>query len=364
MTDAKQPLLSICIPTFNRAACLRSAIWALVSQVKEMGDLVELVISDNCSMDQTSEVIAWGQQYVRIQYNRNDTNLGFECNLLLLTNSLAKGEYCWVLGDDDIVREHGVKSIIEAIQKYPYIDYLFVNHSYEHERSKKSNDQNTLITGADFSELRNPLCWDMETKIVQHWEKIIKFSRVPALFTSIVSHVFRRNKWNEFSSGLNIIDKPPHSSLEMSIPHACIVARMMVGRPAVYIGYPHVIMFVGNQLWFDQWWPMIQVIRALELSDLFESLGAEKQMVDLYRNVVFKNSSHYFWRLLTDSSLESRQYFSLATLIKRYWKYKSFWAMVSGYRALASLFLKKFPYVKRQILWIMNRLDEWTIDIM
>ena len=58
-----KPLLSICIPTYNRAELLRSALLSLVPQVKESGGEVELVVSDNCSTDDTRRVVEWARQF-------------------------------------------------------------------------------------------------------------------------------------------------------------------------------------------------------------------------------------------------------------------------------------------------------------
>lgn len=54
----KIPLLSICIPTFNRAEILKKTLECLTSDPYfQKSDLVEIVISDNCSTDHTSAVV-------------------------------------------------------------------------------------------------------------------------------------------------------------------------------------------------------------------------------------------------------------------------------------------------------------------
>jgi acetyltransferase-like isoleucine patch superfamily enzyme len=54
----KMPLLSICIPTFNRAEILKKTLECLTSDPYfQKSDLVEIVISDNCSTDHTSAVV-------------------------------------------------------------------------------------------------------------------------------------------------------------------------------------------------------------------------------------------------------------------------------------------------------------------
>ena len=50
-------LLSICIPTYNRCSYLKKTLESIVSQkIFETTDLVEIVISDNCSSDGTADV--------------------------------------------------------------------------------------------------------------------------------------------------------------------------------------------------------------------------------------------------------------------------------------------------------------------
>ena len=72
------PLLSICIPTFNRAALLEKTLECLTSQSAFLDTAeVEIVISDNHSDDNTQDL---SESYVRrfpgkIRYHRNATNI-------------------------------------------------------------------------------------------------------------------------------------------------------------------------------------------------------------------------------------------------------------------------------------------------
>ena len=51
------PYLSICIPTYNRSEVLKESLMQLL---KYEGDDIEVVISDNCSPDNTEEVVRGG----------------------------------------------------------------------------------------------------------------------------------------------------------------------------------------------------------------------------------------------------------------------------------------------------------------
>jgi len=308
-------------------------LWSLVPQIKPYGDLVEVIVSDNGSSDDTQAVIRWAQQYIPIHNHRNDKDIGVLANFFLLTNTLANGEFCWILGDDDLVRGNAVKSVLKVLQAHPTLDYIFVNHSFEPVSARREHGD--LVTGDDFPESRQLLCWKTDDQFVTRWEEIIRFSNVPALFTSIVSQVFRRSKWEKESLALNTDARELFQSLETTFPNVWIVARMMVGKPAYYLGYPHVILFTGTQEWFSRW-PEILFTRVLEISDLLQSLGVAQPLVDFYRNTLFKGSSEQL-RLLCTRHLAT-SFPIIGRLISRYGQYPALWLMFL--RALGRAILK------------------------
>ena len=57
MTHPATPLLSICVPTYNRSRYLASLLEGLVAQIGDFPHPFELVISDNASTDDTPAVV-------------------------------------------------------------------------------------------------------------------------------------------------------------------------------------------------------------------------------------------------------------------------------------------------------------------
>ena len=69
------PLISICIPTYNRAIVLDETINRIVSN-PDFDDKIELVISDNCSTDNTKEIVDnYCSKFSNVKYFRNDKNI-------------------------------------------------------------------------------------------------------------------------------------------------------------------------------------------------------------------------------------------------------------------------------------------------
>ena len=117
MPDAR-PLLSICIPTFNRSRFLVELLEGLLPQLIALpthGPGLDLVISDNASTDDTAEVIAAFQaRGLCARYVRNPTNLGADANFLQCL-SLAEAKYVWVLGDDDLVMPGALAALLSLL---------------------------------------------------------------------------------------------------------------------------------------------------------------------------------------------------------------------------------------------------------
>lgn len=100
MSDAavsRAPKISVCVPTYNRAAFLKPFLASIFRQT--LTDF-EVIVSDNASTDGTSEVLATISE-PRLRCHRNAANLGPFGNMNTLLG-LARGEYVAIVHDDDI----------------------------------------------------------------------------------------------------------------------------------------------------------------------------------------------------------------------------------------------------------------------
>lgn len=114
-----QELLSICIPTYNRARLLRQILSVLGGQIKTADvDSVVIYISDNGSTDATPQAVEEFQKQtgLKVVYSRNPTNLGISKNLLKVMD-MGKGRFVWTLGDDEIVAENAVPNLVKVLRE-------------------------------------------------------------------------------------------------------------------------------------------------------------------------------------------------------------------------------------------------------
>jgi len=118
LDNKKRPLLSICIPTYNRAIKLNRSLSILKEQLVGLNDEVELLVSDNHSPDNTQKIVSEfiKKKELHIKYNRNEKNLGFDGNFFYCINQ-ATGKYIWLLGDDDFLKKGILKRIIDILRE-------------------------------------------------------------------------------------------------------------------------------------------------------------------------------------------------------------------------------------------------------
>src|SRR5579872_3211144 len=106
-----KPLLTIAIPTYNRAGCLKELLSMLADQLTNE-PRVELIISDNTSPDDTPAVVREFQERgLCVRYIRNTQNIGPDANFLQCFEQ-ARGKYVWIFSDDDLILPGGVAKIL------------------------------------------------------------------------------------------------------------------------------------------------------------------------------------------------------------------------------------------------------------
>jgi glycosyltransferase involved in cell wall biosynthesis len=116
----KLPLVSICIPTYNRAGMVRKAIDSALSQTYRN---IEVLVVDNASNDEIESVIA-GYNDPRLQFFKNKENLGIFGNFNRCVE-VSHGEYIHILHSDDFIDPNFTKTCVEFIESHPNVMMTF-----------------------------------------------------------------------------------------------------------------------------------------------------------------------------------------------------------------------------------------------
>jgi abequosyltransferase len=147
------PRLSICIPTYNRAKNLETTIKSIVNQKRfQETDDVEIIISDNCSTDNTRQVV---EKFLniyqsKIRYYYNDKNI--DAANIYKVLSYGNGLFLKLNNDTLVHLDKSLDKMINFIdlnEKNKNILY-FSNESLRVSKYKSCNDLNSFVKVASF----------------------------------------------------------------------------------------------------------------------------------------------------------------------------------------------------------------------
>lgn len=150
------PRVSVCIPTYNRARYLSECIDSILSQ--SFSDF-ELIVSDNCSADDTDAVVrSFGDH--RIHYSKNPSNMGVTANRNCCLD-LARGEYLTILGDDDVYASRFLEREVDVLDRHPGVGFVHcatyeINQEGVRRRLVQAYSEDCVLSGED--QLRLFLC--------------------------------------------------------------------------------------------------------------------------------------------------------------------------------------------------------------
>ena len=101
----------------------------LNSLVLQTNKNFEVCISDNCSDKSIFNLVNPYKKKLNLKINKNKKNLGFALNALKVS-SMAKGEFIWFIGDDDLLVKDAIARLQKLILKNKECDFFWVNSFY------------------------------------------------------------------------------------------------------------------------------------------------------------------------------------------------------------------------------------------
>lgn len=123
-----QPILSICIPTYNRSQYLDKCLKSIFDDIGNDTN-IEVVVSDNNSEDNTKEIVdKYMKLYGNLKYFKNEKNIGADKNMLTVLKE-GTGRFITVHGDDDYFAFQAIYKLVDKIYKNPEcgVFYIFNN---------------------------------------------------------------------------------------------------------------------------------------------------------------------------------------------------------------------------------------------
>ena len=115
-----EPLVSVCIPTFNGAEFIRQTLDSILCQTYKN---LEIIIRDDCSADNTVEIL---YSFVdnRIKIEIASENTGGTQNWNNVTSEI-KGKYLKVVCQDDILDQNCIEKEVHTIETNPAASFCW-----------------------------------------------------------------------------------------------------------------------------------------------------------------------------------------------------------------------------------------------
>jgi glycosyltransferase involved in cell wall biosynthesis len=231
-----KPLLSICIATYNRAEYIRETLESIIPQIT---DEVEIVVVDGNSTDNTKEVM---HDYLRrcdhIRYVRLPVKGGIDQDFCKAVE-LAKGEYCWLFSDDDLLKPGAISAVLNEIPKGYSLIVV-----------------NAQIMNRDFSKVIENKCLLIDTnEVYSESEMDLLFNRIVSYIHYIGCVIINRDLWMQR-------EKKRYFGTEFV--HVGVVFQAPLPAPALVIAQPYITYRNSTAQWtqraFEIWlfkWPTI-----------------------------------------------------------------------------------------------------------
>lgn len=134
-----KPLLSIAIPTYNRATLLDKSLSNLLPQISKYRDIIEIIISDNASKDNTQGIIKkhkFKNKSLEIIDFLQPKNTGYYGNFKKC-RELSNGYYFWILSDNEHINDNVIPMIIQTLKSKKELACLYLRNI---KSTKYSND--------------------------------------------------------------------------------------------------------------------------------------------------------------------------------------------------------------------------------
>lgn len=177
--------LSICIPTLNRASFLAETFENVISQANNN---IEIVIVDGASTDNTTEVVQrFNEKFANIVYYRGEKNMGVDRDMAR-TIELARGDYCWMLSDDDMIKPGAINRILKEIE----LGYeIYLCNVTACSLTMKPRYNRYWLSGVGKDRVFN---LHDKGEFIEYCNKA---NSIGALFSYMSSLVIRREEWNK-----------------------------------------------------------------------------------------------------------------------------------------------------------------------
>jgi glycosyltransferase involved in cell wall biosynthesis len=299
--------LSICIPNYNRGKYLNNCLHSILL-AKSLSDLkFEICISDNGSKENILKIINhYRKKGLQINFKKNKKNLGFGINFLKVVK-MAKGEFIWLIGNDDLVYLYAFKVLKNIFDLNKDVDLFFINSSilnsklvFKHKQPFNTKKIPKNLT--NFSKINK----SHKTKFFNLVNPSVSWDFMLAMFLTIS----RRKK---FIKKINLLDKKKlrdprvWSTIDNTAPHVKIFSHAFKNSTCYIQAKPLLVSLFGEKGW-SKIYPFIMIIRIPEIIDIYRKNGLPVLKYLLYKNYSLKRFVPYLYYIIKNKDCSNYKF--------------------------------------------------------
>ena len=302
-------ILSICIPNYNRGKYLNNCLNSILLAKSFSSLKFEICISDNGSKEDILSIINfYKKKGLKINFKKNNKNLGFGSNFYKVVK-MAKGEFIWLIGNDDLLYIYALKKLEKLFNKNKNINFFFINSSnlnskfvFKHKQPFNTKKIPRNIT--NFSNIKK----SQKIKFFNLINPSTSWDFMLAMFLTIS----RRKK---FIKNINILEKKrlndPRiwSNIDNTAPHVKIFSQAFKNSDCYLQAKPLSVNLFGEKGW-SHIYPFIMIIRIPEILDIYRKNGLPLIKYIMYKNYALKKFVPYMYYILKNKKNSNYKFIS------------------------------------------------------
>lgn len=309
-------ILSICIPTYNRFNLFKASVECAINAIKNHKEIVEIIVSENPSLETEKNLIKSHIEYLismnpklSIVHNVNRENIGNN-NVKVVTN-LARGKYCWVIGDDDFIKPYAIDYLMDRLISNEF-DFLSINYDRIYLNDFNTNDFGSLIN--NLNNLNSHKNNNVEDLNSIGLSDLIhpKFKNV--YLGAIMGNIFKTSIWRLNENKINQIKN--EKIVNDYYPHVVKFANNFMDAKSSYVSRVLITVGEGAREWANgDFWlsglPIIYLNVLPSIIQLYKSNGLNNYnyKICLKENSKLLGSLYvsFYWRLISNKKIHNKE---------------------------------------------------------
>jgi hypothetical protein len=231
---------------------------------------------------------------------KQERNLGPIINGYEIISKYAKGKFCWYVGDDDYIMNGAIPNIVDLISENKEVDFFYVDIENHELDNKNISLEDTLqhiknkhkIEKIDFIKL-------------DRFEELLHPKYSDLFLGEIMAAIFNRELWLRDIGILKHVDQEYLSTLETSYLHCVVFANQFMGKKAIYVATPIVLVDNRAREWSAKA-SYILVEHLLSLINLYKKRGLNGKLYNACVKHYFRLTLPVFLKFILNKKIAYR----------------------------------------------------------